>query len=106
MGFAVNPDGLRAAAGALALSTADVDNAPKLGAAPVAGRLAGLAVGLELGKSDAASQQAKDVLKARLNQFAALLLVSADTFAGTDLDAAQRLAAVADLNSGDPHGGK
>ncbi len=106
MVFQVNPDGLRAAAGALALLPTDIDNAPKLDAESIVKSLAGLSVGVELGKSDPASRQAKDVLKARFNEFSALLVVCADTFHGNDLEAAQRIAAVADLNSGDPHPGR
>ncbi|MEU2034948.1 hypothetical protein [Nocardia amamiensis] len=102
----MDPDGLRAAAGALALLPTQIDNAPHLGAGPVADKLKGLSVGAELAKSDPASKLAKDVLKARFNEFSALLALSADTFNGTDLDAAQRIAAVADLNSGDPRGGR
>ncbi|MFI7192025.1 hypothetical protein ACIBQ0_20000 [Nocardia nova] len=106
MTFQVNPDGLRAAAGELALLPTEVDDAPKLDADPVAKLLAGLSVGTELGKSNAASTQAKDVLKARFDEFSALLVTCADSFHGNDQDAAQRLAAVADLNSGDPHAGR
>ncbi|MBO0853531.1 MAG: hypothetical protein J2P18_07170 [Nocardia sp.] len=106
MAFRVDPDGLRAAAGALAQLPTEIDSAPQLAAEPVANVLKGLAVGAELDKSDPASRQAKDVLKARFNEFAAVLELSADSFHGTDLEAAQRLAAIPDLNSGDPHGGK
>lgn len=106
MTFEVSPDGLRAAGGAVALLPTDIDNAPKLDADPVAKSLAGLAVGAELAKSNAASTQAKDLLKARFNEFSALLVVCADNFHGNDQEAAQRIAAVADLNSGDPHSGR
>ncbi|MFF0494653.1 hypothetical protein ACFYTQ_37030 [Nocardia sp. NPDC004068] len=106
MTFEVNPDGLRAAGGALALLPTDIDNAPKLDAEPVATSLAGLTVGAELAESNAASTRAKELLKARFNEFSALLVVCADNFHGSDQEAAQRIAAVADLNSGDPHSGR
>ncbi|MCU1648313.1 MAG: hypothetical protein JWN03_8588 [Nocardia sp.] len=105
MSFEVNPDGLRAAAGAIALLTGQIDGAPHLGAGPVAEKLPGSATGAALSKSDPLSSQAKKVLKARFNEFSAVLVVAADTFHGTDQDAAQRLAALTDFNSGDPHAG-
>ncbi|NKY54532.1 hypothetical protein [Nocardia vermiculata] len=105
MPFEVNPDGLRAAAGTLALLPAVIDNAPHLDAESHVVQLEGLSIGAELAKSDSLSLQAKNVLKSRFNEFSALLILCADTFHGTDQDAAKRLAAVADLNSGDPHGG-
>lgn len=64
------------------------------------------AVGAALGTADPASRTAKDVLKARFNEFSAVLALSADQYKGTDLDAAQRIAALADLNSGDPYAEK
>ncbi|MEV6769704.1 hypothetical protein AB0N05_13855 [Nocardia sp. NPDC051030] len=105
MSFEVNPEGLRAAAGAIALLTGDIDGAPHLGAEPVANKLPGSAIGAALGKTDPLSRQAKDVLKARFNEFAAVLVVAADTYHGSDQDAAQRLVALTDINSGDPHSG-
>ncbi|MFE3322016.1 hypothetical protein [Nocardia sp. NPDC059195] len=106
MSFEVNPDQLRTAAGTLSLLTDEIDRAPHLGAEPVAGNVAGGQVGAELGHSDALSKLAKDVLRARFSEFATLLAYSADTYVGTDLDAARRLAAVADLNSGNPYEGR
>lgn len=100
MSFEISPDNLRRAAGVLAALPAEIDGAPHLGAGPVAEKLKGSAVGASLGKSDPSSRRAKDVLKARYNQFASLLVLSADTFHGTDLDAANRIAAVSDINSG------
>lgn len=106
MPFQVNPDGLHAAAGALALLTNDIDNAPHLDAESVTGKMKGLNFETELAKCDPLSTQAKEVLKARFNEFSAVLALSADNFAGTDLDAARNIARLADLNSGDPHGGR
>ncbi|WP_433599987.1 hypothetical protein ACQPXH_31130 [Nocardia sp. CA-135953] len=106
MAFEVNPDGLRAAAGALALLPNQIDNAPHLGAEPVAEKLKGSAIGDALTETDSLSRQAKDVLKARFNEFSAELAYSADNFHDSDLDAAKRLADIADINSGDPHAGK
>ncbi|MGW4738510.1 hypothetical protein [Nocardia xishanensis] len=99
MSFEVNPDSLRSAAGEIAALPAEVDGAAHLGAGPVADKLKGSAVGTALGKSDPLSRRAKDVLKARYNQFAGLLALSADTFRDSDLDAANRIAAVPDINS-------
>ncbi|WP_040689076.1 hypothetical protein [Nocardia vinacea] len=106
MSFEVNPDSLRGAAGVMAALPTEIDQAPHLGAGPNADKLTGSAVGAALGKSDPSSKRAKDVLKARFNQFSSLLALSAETFHDTDLDAAKRLAAIADINSGDPHAGK
>ncbi|BAW05554.1 conserved hypothetical protein [Nocardia seriolae] len=69
--------------------------------------LKGAAVGAALGGSDPASRTAKGVLKARFNEFSGLLKLAADTYRDTDQEAAANLlAVVADLNSGDPHVGK
>ncbi|MBO0881236.1 MAG: hypothetical protein J2P17_12985 [Mycobacterium sp.] len=106
MGFEVNPDGLRAAAGALAQLPTEIDRAPHLDAESHVGQLRGLGIGAELAKSDPLSTQAKNVLKSRFNEFSALLMSSADAFHGTDDEAAQQISAVVDLNSGDPHGGR
>jgi len=106
MAFHVDPDGLRAAAGVLALLPTEIDSTPKLEAEPVTSTLQGLSIGTELRNSDPASKQAKDVVKARFDEFSAVLVVSADSFHSTDIDAAQRIAAVTDLNSGDPHAGR
>ncbi|WP_067533686.1 hypothetical protein [Nocardia crassostreae] len=106
MAFQVNPEGLRLAAGAIALLPKEIDDAPKLGAEPVAKALPGSTVGAALAAADPASRTAKDVLKARFNEFSAVLAHSANEYKGTDLDSAQRIAALADLNSGDPHAEK
>lgn len=106
MSFEVNPEGLRLAAGAMALLPKEIDDAPHLGAEPVAKALPGSAVGAALGTADPASRTAKDVLKARFNHFSAILALSADQYHGTDADAARRIAAVANLNSGEPHAEK
>lgn len=105
MSFEVNPDSLRGAAGVLAALPGAIDRAPHLGAGPNVDKLKGSVVGAALAESDPANRRAKDVLKARFNQFSSLLALSAETFRDTDLDAAKRLAAVADINSGDPHAG-
>lgn len=94
------------AAGALALLPKEIDDAPHLGAEPVAKGLVGSAAGAALGTADPASRTAKDVLKARFNEFSCLLALCADQYHGTDLDAARRLAAITDLNSSDPHAEK
>ncbi|WP_067565253.1 hypothetical protein [Nocardia acidivorans] len=106
MPFEVNPDGLRAAAGALALLPGDIDQAPRLGAAPVAAKMPGSAAGAALAQSDNLSRKAKDLLKARFNEFSATLVIAADTYRGTDTEAANRIAALTDINSGDPHAGR
>lgn len=103
MPLEVNPDSLREAAAVLALLPQDIDKAPNLGAEPVSKALKGSLVGTHLGGSDSVTTTAKDVLKARFNEFAALLAQSANTFHGTDQDAAQRLTTMGDLNNGDPH---
>ncbi|MFD3508797.1 hypothetical protein [Nocardia sp. NPDC058666] len=106
MAFEVNPDSLRSAAGAVAMVPAEVDRAPYLGAAPNVGKLRGSVIGGALNQSDPASKRAKDVVKARFNQFSSVLAISAETFRDTDLDAAARIAAIGDINSGDPHAGR
>ncbi|WP_330182143.1 type VII secretion target [Nocardia sp. NBC_01503] len=106
MPFEVNPDGLRAAAGALALLPGDIDRAPHLAAEPVAAKMPGSAAGAALGQSDALSRKAKEVLKARFDEFSTALTLAADTYQGTDTDAANRLAMLPDINSGDPHAGR
>lgn len=106
MTFEVDPDGLRAAAGVLALLPDEIGKAPGLDATSAANKLKGSATGAALASSDTASTRAEDVVKARFDQFSALLALCADTFDGTDTDSAQRLAAIGDLNSGDPHGGR
>lgn len=106
MSLEVSPDSLRQAAAALALLPNDIDKAKKLAAAPVAAGLKGSAVGTALEGSDPRSKTAKDVLMARFNHLSGLLALSANKYQGTDLDAARRLAAVADLNSGNAHEGK
>lgn len=104
MPFEVGPDSLRGAAGQMAALPAEIDGAARLAAGPVAETLTGSAVGTALAKSDPLSQRAKDVLKARYNQFAGLLALSAETFRDTDLEAANRIAAVSDINSAAPEG--
>lgn len=106
MGFVslvVDPESLRAAAGTMALLPSDIDRAPHLGAGPEAAKLTGSAVGAALGLTDALSKQAKDVLKGRYDEIAGLLTLSANSYHGSDIDAAKRLADIGDLNSGDPH---
>ncbi|SUD47914.1 Uncharacterised protein [Nocardia otitidiscaviarum] len=102
MTFEVNPEGLRAAAGALALLSTQIDSAPHLGAEPAANGMLGSSVGSALVDSDPRSRQAKDLLKARFNQFSAILALSAETYSGTDMEIASRLAAITDINSGAP----
>ncbi|MET8654276.1 hypothetical protein [Nocardia aurea] len=99
MSFEVNPDSLRSAAGSLAALPDRIDAAPFLGAAPMADKLKGSTVGATLGRSDPLSRRAKDVLKARYNQFASVLAISAESFQDSDVDAATRIVAVGDINS-------
>ncbi|MGQ4596745.1 hypothetical protein [Nocardia sp. R6R-6] len=106
MSFEVDPDGLRAAAGDMALLPGEIDRAPHLGAGSVVDKLKGSSVGSALSRTDPLSKEAKDVLWARFDEFSSLLARSADTFHGTDIDAAKRLADIVDINSGDPHAGK
>ncbi|MBF6173831.1 hypothetical protein [Nocardia blacklockiae] len=98
MPFEVSPDSLRGAAGVMAALPNEIDQAPPLGAGPEAEKLNGSTVGAALSRSDPLSRRAKDLLKARYNQFAGLLAFSADTFHNTDVDAAERIAAVGDIN--------
>lgn len=98
--FEVNKESLGAAAVALSLLPREVNQTAALGSDPVAKNLQGSTVGTPLARAESAATVAKGVLTARFNEFAALLQLSADKFAGTDEDAAQRIAAVADLNSG------
>ncbi|MGV9674833.1 hypothetical protein ACWDSJ_06110 [Nocardia sp. NPDC003482] len=102
MPFEVNPDSLRQAAAALALLPEEIDHAPQVKSQPVADALKGSAVGDVLAGLDAVSSLAKAVLQARFNEFSGALALSADKFHGSDVDAAQRIATVADFNSGNP----
>ncbi len=105
MTLRVDPEGLRAAAGAVAELAPRINAAAHLGAQPEAGKLASSNVGAAVANSDACSKRAKDTIKARFDEFSSLLALSAETYAGTDMDTADRLASLGDLNSGDTHGG-
>ena len=87
----------------MALLPEEIDHAPHLDAQVVANVLKGSSVGRVLDGLDGVSAVARATLQARFNEFSGLLAWSADTFDGTDRDAAQRLADVVDLNSGDPN---
>ena len=103
MSIEVDEDSLRQAAAALALLPSDIDAVPKLDAERAGNTLKGSAIGAALMSSNPASTRAKNLLNARFNQLSGLLAMSANSFTGTDVDAAHRLAAAVDLNSGDPH---
>ena len=103
MSIEVDEDSLRQAAAALALLPSEIDGVPKLDAERVGNMLKGSAVGGALLGSNPASTRAKNLLNARFNQLSGLLAMSANSFHGTDVDAAERLAAAGELNSGDPH---
>lgn len=96
----MNPDSLRAASGTLAQLSADIDSAPFLGAAEVSAQLPGSSVGGALGESNVASTRAKRVIKARYDQCAGLLSLSAETYVDSDAEAAVRIAGVPDINPG------
>ncbi len=98
MSVEVNPDSLRVASGTLAQLSVDIDSAPFLGAAEVSAQLQGSSVGAALSESNVASTRAKRVIKARYDQFAALLALSAETYTDTDVEAAARIAGVPDIN--------
>ena len=102
MALDVDTDSLRRAAAALALLQKEIDQAPPLNAQPVADALPGSQVSASLNGLDQVSATAKAVLQARFNEFSGLLAMSADQFDGNEEDSADRLASVADLNSGDP----
>ncbi len=99
MSVEVDPDSPRVASGTLAQLSGEVDSAPFLGAAEVAAQLVGSSVGSALGESNTASTGAKQVVKARYDQFASLLSLSADTYSDSDAEAAARIAGVPDINS-------
>ncbi|MFE3195745.1 hypothetical protein ACFXHA_42565 [Nocardia sp. NPDC059240] len=98
----VTPDNLRKLAGGLALLPKDINDMVALGAQPVADVLKGSGVGTALGRSDGIDTTARAVLEARFNTFSGLLVLSADKYNNHDEDVADRLNAVADLNSGTP----
>ena len=50
-----------------------------------------------------ASTRAKKLLKARFNQLSGLMAMSANSFQGSDDEAARRTAEAGDINSGDPY---
>ncbi|MBF6352804.1 hypothetical protein IU448_27900 [Nocardia flavorosea] len=102
MSVELDPEDLRAAAGTMALLPEQISGAPMLAATAAAEKLKGSSIGVSLNGSDSCSRTAKDVLKARFSQLAALLSFSADNFQGSDMDAANRLNSVSDINSGSP----
>ncbi|MFE2997329.1 type VII secretion target [Nocardia sp. NPDC059246] len=62
--------------------------------------LAGSATAVQLDRVEAVRSKAMGVVKGRYQEFAGLLRTSADTYHGTDEDAAARFVALGDLNSG------
>ncbi|MFD3506085.1 hypothetical protein [Nocardia sp. NPDC058666] len=97
----VDPSSLRDAAVELKKESNKVGEWTALGGAGVAPRLIGLASAALFIDADAASTQAKTVLKSRIGQLGNLLEVSAAAYVDTDADAAARLSKFADMNSVD-----
>ncbi|MFI2281469.1 hypothetical protein [Nocardia beijingensis] len=95
--FDVNPEGLRAAAQALAGLPAQMDEVAPLGADQVDGKLGGSAVGHSLGQTTSLAFHARETLKARFIRFSELLEHAASTYRDGDMAAAAQLAEVTDL---------
>ncbi|MET8871194.1 type VII secretion target [Nocardia sp. NPDC004604] len=103
MGLKVSPEELRQAAGELTKlgdDIIDTNKLPHLGASRGVGALPGSPIAAALANADPASASAKSVLQGRLEEMANLLTTSANTYHDSDTDAAARLAALGDLNSG------
>lgn len=97
----VDPSSLRAAAVELKKQSNKVDEWTALGGAGVAPLLNGLVSAALFVDADAASTQAKTVLRSRIGQLGNLLEVSAAAYKDTDTDAATRLSTFADMNAVD-----
>jgi hypothetical protein len=114
MSLSVNTQHLLATAKVFDQLAADVDTLPKLTADPVATALTGCPVGDALAHSDTAGAHVKDVLKGRFQEISSLLSYTANEYLVTDLanceslqlDAADRLDAIGDLNDGNANPGK
>ncbi|MFI5776456.1 type VII secretion target [Nocardia sp. NPDC051570] len=103
MGVQVSPEQLRQAASELTTLSGDVADTkklPPLGAGRGMTALPGSPIAAALTNADAASATATSVLRGRLEEMANLLTASANAYHDTDTDAAARLAALGDLNSG------
>lgn len=97
----VDPESLRAAAGVLADLPEVIKSAPPLGNDSVKPSLAGLSITAALDSVATASAQARLTVSARYDEFAAQLAKSADEYENSDVDVANNLAAIPNLNSFD-----
>ncbi|MFJ4651573.1 type VII secretion target [Nocardia sp. NPDC088792] len=103
MGFKVTPASLTDAAnsiGKLGDTVNDVKSTPHLNASRGVDGMKGSAIAAALGGADPASSMAKQVLGGRFQQFSKALSTAAKTFHDSDVQAADRLWAIGDLNSG------
>ncbi|WP_405491021.1 type VII secretion target [Nocardia sp. NBC_00511] len=103
MGLKVTPASLTDAAntiGKLQDGMNDAKATPPLGASRGVDGMKGSAIAAALGKADAASSVAKQVLNGRFQQFSQALSTSAKTYHDTDTDAATKLWAIGELNDG------
>lgn len=75
-----------------------VDQLPHLYADAMAAAFSAFSIGAALSHCDAASIQAKSVLKGRFQEISSLCDYSANSYSQSDTDAAQRIAAIGDLN--------
>jgi len=103
MAIEVDQDSLRQAAAALALLPSDLDSVPELDAERCGQSPSGSTIGAALMRANPASTRAKKLLKARFNQLSGLMAMSANSFQGSDDEAARRIAEAGDINSGDPY---
>lgn len=101
----VSPQELRDAATVFDGIGGDVGRLPAIDSAPgflgtLGSFMQGSATGPELDKIEPARAKAMRVVAGRYLELASLLRVCADAFRDTDRDAAARLSALGDLNSG------
>ncbi|RDI61340.1 hypothetical protein DFR76_11465 [Nocardia pseudobrasiliensis] len=100
MSFAVDPGSLHAAAGNIELLNDQLSREPLLGAEGAADKMPESAIATALYRTGPLSAQVRNVISQRLQAMSGLFTVSADTFHDTDRDAADRLAALGDINPG------
>ncbi|MEC3914413.1 type VII secretion target [Nocardia sp. CDC160] len=92
-------DGIADAVGKLATFAAPFTASGLLGS--LGSGMAGSATAAQLDRIEAVRSKAMGVVEGRYQEIAGLLRTSADTYHGTDEDAAARFAALGDLNTGE-----
>lgn len=103
MGLKVTATSLTDAANTIGKLVGDVNDTavtPHLGASRGVDGMKGSAIAAALGAADPASRIAKSVLSGRFQQLSQALSTAGKTFHDTDTEAASRLWAIGDLNTG------